>query len=268
MRAAPFASRTGTTTAVPRIARGCCRRISSSVPLAIASMNPLPSVLVDRRNVRMSSSKSTSSAISGSVERECTSDPPSDSKNSPSSRRPVRCSAIWLARPGHDVLVAFAAGLRVVGRAQSVGDRFHFLEDEAVVVEGPERHDRLVGDRLERRPLRVHAVGLAVEAGGRLRRVLVPHPLGFLVDLPYVGESLAALVVAACVRAPLRAGGDDRHAQDQTDGGYQELHVTIPRWRFADRHVRDQPSSCLSPEDTETMLRNSEAPPATAFRVA
>ena len=36
---------------------------------------------------------------------------------------------------GHDVLMALAAGLRVVGRAEAVRDRLGFLEDEAVVVE-------------------------------------------------------------------------------------------------------------------------------------
>jgi hypothetical protein len=60
---------------------------------------PLPKVLVEMRNVRMSSSKATRSTISGCVARDWISEPPNDSKNSPFSVRPVRCSAIWLAPP-------------------------------------------------------------------------------------------------------------------------------------------------------------------------
>ena len=80
--------------------RGLLRRESrSSVVLAIASTKPAPSVFVEMRNVLMSSSKTTRSTMSGWVARECTSDPPSDSKNSSPMSRPVRCSAIWLAPP-------------------------------------------------------------------------------------------------------------------------------------------------------------------------
>ena len=55
---------------------------------------------------------------------------------------------------GRDVLMTLAATLRVVDRAQSVGDDFDLLEDEAVVVERTQRHDIVLVDRLERRALR------------------------------------------------------------------------------------------------------------------
>ena len=86
--------------AVPRISAGCASRIASSVSLATHSTKPAPSVLVEMRNVRTSSSNATRSTIAGCVAREWISEPPSDSKNPPdASTRPVRCSAIWLAPP-------------------------------------------------------------------------------------------------------------------------------------------------------------------------
>ena len=65
----------------------------------IASTNPAPSVLVEMRNVRTLSAAETRSTIRGSVAREWINEPPSDSKNTPPSRCPVRCSATWLAPP-------------------------------------------------------------------------------------------------------------------------------------------------------------------------
>ena len=73
--------------------------MASKVALAMASMNPAPSVLVEMRNVLTLSSNGTRSKMSGCVERDWISDPPTDSTNCSSSRRPVRCSAIWLAPP-------------------------------------------------------------------------------------------------------------------------------------------------------------------------
>ena len=69
---------------------------------------------------------------------------------------------------GHDVLVAFAAALRVVGRAEPVRDQLDFLEDEAVVVERAPRHDRVFIEGFVGRPLRRESVGPVVEAGQRL----------------------------------------------------------------------------------------------------
>ena len=69
---------------------------------------------------------------------------------------------------GDDVLVALGTALRVVGRAEAVGDHFDFLEDEAVVVERAVRHDVIFIDRVERRSLPQKAVGAVVEAGRRL----------------------------------------------------------------------------------------------------
>jgi hypothetical protein len=86
--------------AVPRISAGCASRIASSVSLATHSMKPLPSVLVEMRNVRTSSSNATRSTIAALVAREWISEPPTDSKKPPEvSTLPVRCSAIWLAPP-------------------------------------------------------------------------------------------------------------------------------------------------------------------------
>jgi hypothetical protein len=64
--------------AVPRIAVGCASRIASSVSLATHSTKPLPSVLVEMRNVRTSSSNATRSTIAEFVAREWISEPPSD----------------------------------------------------------------------------------------------------------------------------------------------------------------------------------------------
>ena len=72
---------TGTMVAVPRIDAGCRSRMPRSVLLAIASMKPAPSVLVEIRNVLTSSSTATTSTMFWCVARECTSDPPRDSKN-------------------------------------------------------------------------------------------------------------------------------------------------------------------------------------------
>ena len=69
---------------------------------------------------------------------------------------------------GHDVLVTLAARLGVERRAQSVSDRLDFLEDETIVIEGTQRHDRVFIDRVECRPLGVEAVGAIVECGRRL----------------------------------------------------------------------------------------------------
>jgi len=49
----------------------------------------------------------------------------------------------------HDVLMALAAALRVVSRAEAVRIRLYFLEDESVVIEGTQRHDRVLIDLLE-----------------------------------------------------------------------------------------------------------------------
>ena len=42
---------------------------------------------------------------------------------------------------GDDVLVAFAAALGVVGRAEAIGDGLDFFENEPIVVERAERDD-------------------------------------------------------------------------------------------------------------------------------
>jgi hypothetical protein len=42
----------------------------------------------------------------------------------------------------HDGLMALAAALRVVSWSEAVRICLHFLEDESVVIEGTQRHDR------------------------------------------------------------------------------------------------------------------------------
>jgi hypothetical protein len=51
-----------------------------------------------------------------------------------------------------DVLVTFAAGLRVVGRPEPSAIVLDLLEHEAVVVERTQRDDRVLVERVERRP--------------------------------------------------------------------------------------------------------------------
>ncbi len=64
---------------------------------------------------------------------------------------------------GYDVLVAFAATLRVVSWAKTVRIRLDFLKDESIVIKGTQRHDRVLIDLLERWTLLVEAVGEVVE---------------------------------------------------------------------------------------------------------
>ena len=79
--------------------------------------------------------------------------------------RPVQVLGNLAGASGHHVLMALAAALRVVGWPKTVRVALHLLEDEPVVVEGSERHDRVLVDLLERWTLLVEAVGLVVEAG-------------------------------------------------------------------------------------------------------
>ena len=113
---------------------------------AIASTNPSPSVFVEMRKVPTLSSKATRSTMIGM--RRAT----LDQRSARAIRRRPRLEPAGsvlgdLARAaGHDILVAFAAALRVVGRSESVGDRFDLFEDEAVVVERPQRDDVVLID--------------------------------------------------------------------------------------------------------------------------
>ena len=71
---------------------------------------------------------------------------------------------------GHDVLVALAAALGVVGRAQAVVDGLDLLEDEPVVVERAQR-DHIVLVSVSNGGPCDEAVGLVVEPGRRLAAV-------------------------------------------------------------------------------------------------
>src|SRR4029079_5623806 len=64
-----------------------------------------------------------------------------------------------------DVLMTFAAALRVVGRPEPFIGAFGLLEDEPVVVEGSQRDDVVLVQRVEGRPLRIEAVRETVETG-------------------------------------------------------------------------------------------------------
>ena len=66
---------------------------------------------------------------------------------------------------GHDILMAFSAALRVVGRPEAVCDLLHFLEHESIVVEGLTRLHVIGVDAFERRALLRRAVGHVIEAG-------------------------------------------------------------------------------------------------------
>ena len=118
---------------------------------------------------------------------------------------------------GDDVLVAFAAGLAVVGRAETVADGLGFFEDEAVVVERSQGHDGVFVDGGERRALRVHAVGLVVETRRRFgRRPDGRRRQGFGGYDAVVGEALATLLVGAGFNLAIlrRSCDDDQRAAD------------------------------------------------------
>src|SRR4029079_16547016 len=68
---------------------------------------------------------------------------------------------------GRDVLVALATRLRVVDGSETVRASLDLLEDEAIIVERSERHDRVLFERVEVRPLVEIAVREAVEARRR-----------------------------------------------------------------------------------------------------
>src|SRR4051812_178166 len=70
----------------------------------------------------------------------------------------------------HDVLMALAAGLRVVGRPESIPDALHLFEDELVVVERTQRDDRVFVERVGGGPLGIEAIGAVVESGWRLAK--------------------------------------------------------------------------------------------------
>jgi hypothetical protein len=111
--------------------------------------------------------------------------------------------------------MALTTALRVVGRSEPIFLRFDFFEDESVVVVRPERHDVVLVQRVERRPLRIEAVRLVVEAGGRFFRHCRRRGrerLGVdgtaVVREPEAPERVARLALA-----------DDRRADDRPEHG-------------------------------------------------
>ena len=117
---------------------------------------------------------------------------------------------------GDDVLVALAAGLGVVGRAQAVGDGLGLLEDEAVVVERAQRHDVVLVQRVERLALGIHAVGLAVEPGRGLGGIASAEERALRIHGPGADERLPAAIVGAPI-LPRFLRRDDAHARHQGD---------------------------------------------------
>jgi hypothetical protein len=64
---------------------------------------------------------------------------------------------------GHDVLMTFAAGLRIERGTEAVRDALDLLEYEPIVVEGTQRYDAVFVDGVELGPLDVEPVGAIVE---------------------------------------------------------------------------------------------------------
>src|SRR5262249_50390248 len=95
----------------------------------------------------------------------------------------------------HDVLVAFAAALRVVGRSETIGHCFDLLENETIVVERAERLDVVFVQRLVVRPLLVESIGLVAETGRGFER-LARRAIVFVVDISVWVESRAARIIA------------------------------------------------------------------------
>jgi hypothetical protein len=85
--------------AVPRISAGCASRIASSVLLAMASMKPAPSVLVEIRNVRISSWKRHELVDIGMGRARVNQRAAERLEEFPVLMCPVLCSATWLAPP-------------------------------------------------------------------------------------------------------------------------------------------------------------------------
>ena len=132
---------------------------------------------------------------------------------------------------GHDVLVALAAGLRVVGRAEAVVDAFDLLEDEAVVVEGAQGDDVVLLEGLEVGPLLEVAVGEVVEARRSLGSEAPrggPRGLGgdgaLGDDVPVVVEARRAIA------APGGGGGVGHDGQQKGQRGDDErrAHLVLP----------------------------------------
>ncbi len=117
--------------------------------------------------MRTSSSDTTRSTIRGSVAREWINEPPSDSKNTSALQPPGAVLGDLARAAGRDVLVALAARLRVVDGSETVRAPLDLLEDESIVVERSQRHDRVLFERVEIRPLVEIAVREAVEARRR-----------------------------------------------------------------------------------------------------
>ena len=117
---------------------------------------------------------------------------------------------------GDDVLVALAARLGVVGRAQPVDDGLDLFEDEPVVVERAQRPDVVLVQRVERTALRIHAVGQAVEPGRGLGGIASAEERALRIHRPGADERLPAAIVGAPI-LPRFLRRNDAHARHQGD---------------------------------------------------
>ena len=140
--------------------------MASSVVSAIASTKPLPSVLVEMRKVRISSSKATRFTMSGWVARDWMSDPPRDSAK-PST---VELSGTMSRQPGSRLPSPRSDGTRGNSahcrlgqghpRSSSTSSKMNRLS-----LKERSGYDRVLIDLLERCTLRVEAVGHVVKSG-------------------------------------------------------------------------------------------------------
>ena len=199
--------------AVPRISAGCASRIASSVSFAIA----LDESRAERvgRDAERAHVVFERDALDDLLVRGARVDQRAAERLEETARR-VQPSGAMLGdlagAAGDDVLVTFAAALRVVGRPEAVGDGFGFFEDEAVVVERAQRLDVVFVDGVERPDPAREAVGAIVEAGRRFG-VSIATRIGCAFELSLSGmtKPRAAAIVGRARRACQQDGRGHDH---------------------------------------------------------
>ena len=111
---------------------------------------------------------------------------------------------------GDDVLMALPAGLRVICGSKTIANGLHLFEDEPVVVEGPQRYDCVLVQRLEIGTLRVHSVRLIVESLRRFRWIVSTGGRTFVVH-----DTLRRELIPPVGPPPLRAHHRDHRDDEQ-----------------------------------------------------
>ena len=134
--------------AMPRMSAGCRSRMSNKVLLAIASMKPAPSVFVEIRKVRhfvLDRHHFDHVRVSGAGVHERAAEGLEELtiEHMADVLGHLACAA------GDDVLMALPAGLGVICGPKTIANGLHLFEDEPVVVEGPQRYDCVLVQRLE-----------------------------------------------------------------------------------------------------------------------